>query len=194
MNSNYKIAFNTQFVSSLTGASISQLNNWDKMDLVSPSILKSEGKGTIRLYSYEDIVEAKTVIFLKRHKHSIKLIKQAIDFIKQNFPYNRPLKDLALLANKEHIMFTEGNINSFYSVWISANKSGQLLMPFIVPIGGIISDIDKTIEHYNKRIKSAEQQEKDGTLIPFEEIEEKYFGISNKTNKRSKRSKRRRSA
>jgi len=71
MKNKYNIAFNTKFVSSLTGASVAQLNAWDRQNIVSPSILKAEGKGSMRLYSYEDIVEAKMVYYLRNQKHSL---------------------------------------------------------------------------------------------------------------------------
>jgi len=183
---NCKIAFNTSFVSSLTGASISQLNHWDKIGLISPSILQSEGRGSIRLYSYEDIIEAKTVVYLKNSKISIKIIKKAVDFIKQNFPYNRPLKELKLLSNGIVILFTEGDVNSIFSTWIAASRNGQLVMPFIVPFGSIVADIDKTIEHYNKRIEEAETEYDKGETISWDSLREEY-GLSNRNTKRSTR-------
>jgi len=187
MKTNMKIAYNTQFVSSLTGATIAQLNRWNKIKLVQPSILKSEGRGTIRLYSYEDIIEAKTVVYLKNNGHSIQKIKKAIDFIKENFPYNRPLKDLTLLSNGIDIIFTDENINFVYSKWIAANRYGQTLMEFVVPFGCIVDDINNTIEKYNKRLEEAELQEQSGELIDLESIREEYFGVSDKANKKRSR-------
>jgi len=184
MKNRHEIAFNTNFVSSLTGASVAQLNIWDKQEIVSPSILKADGKGSIRLYSYEDIVEVKTVVYLRSQKHSLTCIKKAVEYLKDHYNYDRPLKEASLISNGRDIILTD-KINECYTSWVSANKGGQTLMEFIVPFSSIVSDINKAIEHYNKRIDSAEKQKKAGTLIQFESVKEKYFGVSNKPDKRS---------
>lgn len=184
MDDKYNIAFNTNFVSSLTGASISQLNAWDRQDIVSPSILRADGKGSVRLYSYEDIVEAKTVAYLRNQKHSLSCIKKAIDYLKKHYNYKRPLKEASLISNGRDIILTD-KINECYTSWVSTNKNGQTLMEFVVPFSSIVLDINEAIDHYNKRIESAQEQENEGTLIPFESVKEKYFGISSKTDKRS---------
>jgi len=184
MENKYNIAFNTNFVSSLTGASVAQLNAWDRQGVVSPSILKADGRGSIRLYSYEDIVEVKTVSYLRNQKHSLSCIKKAVEYLKQNYNYDRPLKEASLISNGRDIILTD-KINECFTSWISANNGGQTLMEFVVPFSSIILDINKAIEHYNRRIESAEKQKAAGTLIPFENVREEYFGVSNKPDKRS---------
>jgi len=183
MKNKYNIAFNTKFVSSLTGASVAQLNAWDRQNIVSPSILKAEGKGSMRLYSYEDIVEAKMVYYLRNQKHSLSCIKKAVEYLKQNYDYKRPLKEASLISNGRDIILTD-KINECYTSWVSTNRNGQTLMEFVVPFSAILSDINNTIEHYNKRIESAEKQKKAGTLIPLESVREKYFGVQDKLSRR----------
>jgi len=75
-------------------------------------------------------------------------------------------------------------INECYTSWVSTNRNGQTLMEFVVPFSAILSDINNTIEHYNKRIESAEKQKKAGTLIPLESVREKYFGVQDKLSRR----------
>lgn len=186
MESKVKIAFNTQFVSSLTGASVSQLSKWDKIGLISPSILKAEGKGTIRLYSYEDIVEAKTVVHLRNNKHSLSQIYRAVKYIKENFPYNKPLKDLALLSNGIDIIFTDKNINQICSNWISASRNGQLVMEFVVPFGCLVDEINNIIDKYNKRIEEAEKEYLAGETISWDSIKGEY-GISDRIDRKRKK-------
>lgn len=176
MSNKTKIAFNVNFVSSLVGATIRQLFHWDKVNLVKPSILKSQGKGSIRLYSFEDIVELKTIIYLKNSGISTKRIAQAIEFIKNNYPYNKPLKDLTLYSNKKDIIFSNANPNEVRADWVAATQNGQLVCEFVVPFGSLVDDINNIIEKYNDRIDKAEQEYKNGELISAESIREKYFG------------------
>ena len=185
MYDNYNIAFNTNFVASITGASVAQLNMWDKKGLVSPSILKSNGRGSIRLYSFKDIVEVKTVAYLRANKISLKNIKLAVDYLKNTFDYKSPLAELILISNGVDVLCApQSQINDISAQWMAANKSGQLVMPFVVPFGAITQSIDAAIKRYNERIAEAEKAEKNSELITLEEIEEDIFGISNNVYKK----------
>ncbi len=187
MDDNFKIAFNTNFVSSLTGASVSQLNLWDRKGLVSPSIIKSSGRGTIRLYSFKDIIEIKTVVYLRANKISISKIELAISYLQNTFDYSSPLSELLLISNGQNVLCapeSKININDYSAKWLAANKGGQLVMPFVVPLGAITQTIDAAIQKYNERIKEAEEQEANDSLISLEEIEESIFGVSSKINKK----------
>ena len=183
MESNYDIAFNTNFVASLTGASIAQLNSWDKQGLVSPSILKSEGRGTIRLYSFKDIVEAKTVAYLRGTKISLADIKLAVTYLRDTFDFKSPLSELVLISNgKDVLCAPSSEINDIYSQWLAANKGGQLVMPYVVPFGAITQDINSAIKKYNERIEQAEKQDKN-KMVSLKDIEGKVFGVSGKVHR-----------
>src|SRR5574344_1578738 len=119
MSKKYEIAFNTNFVASLTGASVAQLNMWDKKNIVSPSILKSSGRGSIRLYSFKDIVEVKTVLYLRINNISIPKIKLAIDYLKNNLDYKTPLSELVLLSNgKDVLCAPQSKYNDISARWL----------------------------------------------------------------------------
>lgn len=187
MEDKYKIAFNTNFVSSLTGASVAQLNIWDKQGIISPSILKSSGRGSIRLYSFKDIVGVKTVVYLRSNKISIKSIKISIDYLRNVLDYKNPLSELVLVSNGKDVLCQPSkdiDINNICAQWLAANKYGQMVMPFVVPIGAITQTIDAAIVKYNKRIEEAELAEKNNNFITLEELEEKLIGISGKTRKK----------
>lgn len=185
MEDKYNIAFNTNFVSSLTGASVAQLNIWDRKGLVSPSILKSTGRGSIRLYSFKDIVEIKTIAYLRTNNISIRNIKLAIDYLKNTFDYKSPLAELVLISNGIDVLCApQSQLNNITSRWIAANKGGQLVMPFVVPLGAITQSIDEAIKKYNERIEEAEKARAEKTLVSLADIEEDIFGVSNKIYKK----------
>lgn len=183
MTKNYEIAFNTNFVASLTGASIAQLNSWDKQGLVCPSVLKSEGRGTIRLYSFKDIVEAKTVAYLRGTKISLADIKLAVNYLRNTFDFKSPLSELVLISNgKDVLCAPSSEINDIYSQWLAANRGGQLVMPYVVPFGAITQDINSAIKKYNERIEQAEKQDK-SKMVSLKDIEDKVFGVSGKVHR-----------
>lgn len=188
MEDKYKIAFNTNFVASITGATLAQLNLWNKNQLVCPSILKSNGRGSIRLYSYKDIIEVKTVLHLRTNKISLKNIKLATDYLKKTFDFEAPLSELVLISNGVDVLCApQSKINDISARWIAANKSGQLVMPFVVPIGALTQTIDAAIKRYNERIEEAQIERAESSLISLANIEEEVFGVSNKFNKKSSR-------
>jgi len=188
MQNKYNIAFNTNFVASLTGASVAQLNAWDRQEIVSPSILKAEGKGSIRLYSFKDIIEVKTVVYLRDNKTPLPEIKKAVNYLQTELDFSRPLSELVLLSNGKHIFCTpDSKINDPNAKWLIPNKYGQLVFNFFVPLGAITKDITDKIKDYEARIDEAEQEREAGTLVPWEDIRGKYFEISNKNDKKGRK-------
>lgn len=185
MEDKYNIAFNTNFVSSLTGATIAQLNIWDKKNIVSPSIMQSSGRGSIRLYSFKDIVEVKTVVYLRTNKIALADIKKAVDYLKNNFNYQSPLAETVLLSNGVDVLAApQDKINDITAKWLAANKYGQLVMPFVVPLGAITQSIDAAIKKYNERIEEAEKEKESNELLSFDDIEEEIFGVHRKVSKK----------
>ena len=184
MKEKYEIAFNTNFVASLTGASLAQLNVWDKNGVVSPSILKSYGRGSVRLYSFKDIVEIKTAVYLRKTGISLKEIKRAVDYLKENFDYNSPLSEAVLLSNGKDILAApQDKLNDICAKWLAANRYGQRVMAFVVPLGAINQTINAAIDRYNQRIKESVTEDPD-TLVSLQDIEEEIFGVSSKIHKK----------
>lgn len=60
-------AFSQDLVSRITGLSRSQLEYWDRTDVIKPSIAEYEGRGSPRLYSFRDLVALKVAAAM-RHK------------------------------------------------------------------------------------------------------------------------------
>jgi DNA-binding transcriptional MerR regulator len=52
-------AFAQDLVSRITGLSRSQLDYWDRTDVIKPSIAEYEGRGSPRFYSFRDLIKLK---------------------------------------------------------------------------------------------------------------------------------------
>ncbi len=186
MGNKNTIAFNNKFVSSLTGVSVRQLNNWDKIGLIKPSVQESGGRGTSRLYSFEDIVEIKTVMWLKSQNISLNKIKLVINYLKEILKYERPLKEAKLVTNGKEIYSTTEDINSIYSTWFSASQHGQVVFnPIIVPLGFIIEEVENKFLKYEKRLEEGEKEYKEGKTVSLDSVRKKYIDLSRRTNRRS---------
>lgn len=187
MKNKNKLAFNSQFVSSLTGASISQLNNWDKNNLVKPSVVRSEGKGSIRLYSFEDIIEVKTIIYLRQTRVSMQKIKTAIEYLKKELKYDKPLKEAKLVSNGKTILVSSEDINTIRKHWIAASDYGQIVFDFIVPLDSLVEEVHNKIIKYEKRLDKSEEDYKKGDTVSLDSVREKYFNVSSKATKRGRK-------
>jgi len=187
MKKKNKLAFNSQFVSSLTDASINQLNNWDKNNLVKPSIVKSEGKGSTRLYSFEDIVEIRTILYLRETKVPMQKIKTAIEYLKKELKYNRPLKEAKLISSGKRVIVSCEDINTIRKRWVAASDYGQIVFDLVVPLESLVEEVHDKIVKYEQRLDKSEEEYKKGNTVSLDSVREKYFEVSDKPAKRSRK-------
>jgi len=83
---NVKSAFTSKEVTKLTGVSYRQLDHWDRIGFITPSVLTASGKGSGRLYSFRDVLNIRVAKQLRDAGASIKNIIKSIEFIKQYSP------------------------------------------------------------------------------------------------------------
>lgn len=71
-------------VQRIVGISYRQLDYWARTGLVRPSIRDAGGSGTQRLYSFQDLVELKTIKKLLDAGVSLQRIRKAIGFLREH--------------------------------------------------------------------------------------------------------------
>jgi uncharacterized protein (DUF433 family) len=59
-------AFSQELVQRITGLSRTQLEYWDRTDVIKPSIAEAEGRGSPRLYSFRDLIKLKVAARMRR--------------------------------------------------------------------------------------------------------------------------------
>jgi uncharacterized protein (DUF433 family) len=59
-------AFSQEQVQRITGLSRTQLDYWDRTDVIRPSIAEAEGRGSPRLYSFRDLIKLKVASKMRR--------------------------------------------------------------------------------------------------------------------------------
>jgi DNA-binding transcriptional MerR regulator len=77
--------YDSKTASRIVGVSLRQLQYWDEQDFIRPSVKLAEGRGTKRLYSFNDLVCLQVVRDLARHGFSLQMIRRCL----------RPLKESA---------------------------------------------------------------------------------------------------
>lgn len=128
--------FNSKTVARITGLTFRQVDYWDHTHFIKPSISEAIGRGSVRLYSFSDIVQLKVAKTLMDKGVSLQKIRKAIRYLKKNMPeIERPLSELRLLTDGETIfVLTEDR-----KEMIDTLKSGQLV--FSLALGEIMESL-----------------------------------------------------
>jgi DNA-binding transcriptional MerR regulator/predicted RNase H-like HicB family nuclease len=111
------------------GITYRQLDYWDKTGLVRPSIKQARGKGSRRVYSFEDLVELRVIAQLLGIGVPLLAVRKAARYVRLHFAeLVRPLARLALVAEGKRILVrtTDGR------ALVDATSGGQVVISFSV--------------------------------------------------------------
>ena len=108
-----------------------QLHDLDKNKIIQPSLKPARGKGSVRLYSFEDMLAFRFIRQLLDARWSIRSIKIAIQNLREILPDKDPLRDFVILSLNGSIIARCSTDNG-QSVLMDALKKGQTVMSFIL--------------------------------------------------------------
>ena len=128
--------FNTKAISRITGLSQRQIDYWDRTHFIKPSVSDAAGKGSIRLYSFNDLIQLKVSKTLMDKGVSLQKIRKAITYLKKNMSeIEKPLSELKFLTDGETIFVLTKDRKAI----IDTLNSGQLV--FSVALGEIVENL-----------------------------------------------------
>ncbi|HEY7217180.1 MAG TPA: MerR family transcriptional regulator [Candidatus Binatia bacterium] len=76
--------FDSKTASRIVGVSLRQLQYWDEQNFLRPSVKLAEGRGTKRLYSFNDLICLKVAKDLTRHGFNLQKIRRCVRPLKEN--------------------------------------------------------------------------------------------------------------
>jgi DNA-binding transcriptional MerR regulator/predicted RNase H-like HicB family nuclease len=121
--------FSAEVTRKLAGATYRQLVHWDTTGLLRPSVEQAKGRGSRRVYSFEDLVELRVICRLLGAGVTLKTVRIAARYIRDNFKtVTRPLARLALVVDGKQVLvrtMKEGAL-------IDATAQGQVVINFAV--------------------------------------------------------------
>ena len=80
--------YDSKTASRIVGVSLRQLQYWDEQDFLRPSVKLAEGRGTKRLYSFNDLICLKVIKDLAQHGFSLQMIRRCLRPLKENSSHN----------------------------------------------------------------------------------------------------------
>lgn len=125
------------------GITYRQLDYWDKTGLVRPSIKQARGKGSRRVYSFEDLVELRVIAQLLKVGVPLPAVRNAARYVRQHFAeLVRPLARLSLVAEEERILVRATDKKAL----LDATSGGQVVIsmsvaPIAEALRGKVSDL-----------------------------------------------------
>ncbi|MCK5138899.1 MAG: MerR family transcriptional regulator [Thermodesulfovibrionia bacterium] len=128
--------FKTKTASKITRLSIRQIDYWDRTHFIKPSVHEASGYGSMRLYSFNDLVQLKLAKTLLDKGVSLQKIRKAIIYLRKNMSeVKKPLLEIRFLTDGETIFVLTKNQKKI----IDTLKSGQLV--FSIALGEIVENL-----------------------------------------------------
>ncbi|MGH2810974.1 MAG: MerR family transcriptional regulator, partial [Actinomycetota bacterium] len=75
--------FTSDQVLRLTGVTKRRLDYWIQRGLVVPEISRARGRGSVRLFSFENLLEVKVAVWLRSKDVSLQLIRKIVGKLKK---------------------------------------------------------------------------------------------------------------
>jgi predicted RNase H-like HicB family nuclease/DNA-binding transcriptional MerR regulator len=158
----FALSFNTKTACKIVGVSLRQLQHWDEEGLVKPSIREAAGKGTIRLYSYTDLIQLRVV----------KTLRDNCISLQSHFPeIKKPLLELKFLTDGETIFVLTSDQKE-----ILDTLKKQFV--FTLAIGEIVHELRGEVMSFIQKVRekvTVEGKEYEVVLTP--EIEDGGYSV-----------------
>ena len=168
----FALSFNTKTTSKIIGVSLRQLQHWDEKGLVNPSIREAAGKGTMRLYSYTDLIQLRVVKTLRDNRISLQKILRSLEYLQSHFPQiKRPLLELKFLTDGETIFILTSDQKE-----ILDTLKRQFV--FTLAIGEIVHKLRGEVMSFIQKVKERVTVEgKEYEVILSPEIEDGGYSV-----------------
>lgn len=124
-------------VCSIVGITYRQLDYWARTGLLHPSISQAKGSGSQRIYSYSDLLQLKVIKRLLDAGVSLQAARRAIECLRSS---GEDLASANLVINDQNSVLAQTD-----EVLIDLLKGGQMVLNIVLPLGGLVSELDSAI-------------------------------------------------
>jgi len=128
--------FTTKMVSKIIGIPPRKIDYWDRTNLIKPSIIEASGYGSVRLYSFRDLIPFKVAKFLRDNGISLQKMRKSLNYLRKHLPQiEKPLAQMRFLTDGETIFVLTNEDQKI----IDTLKQGQYI--FSIAIEPLINDL-----------------------------------------------------
>jgi DNA-binding transcriptional MerR regulator len=102
--------YDSKTASRIVGVSLRQIQYWDEQGFIRPSVKLAGGRGTKRLYSFQDLICLKVVKDLAHHGLSLQKIRRCLRPLKKySVRKSQPSESLKYLTDGEELFVITNN-------------------------------------------------------------------------------------
>jgi len=129
-------SFNSKAVSKIIGIPTRVIDYWDRTAFIKPSVSEASGYGSVRLYSFTDLIQFRVAKFLRDQGLSLQKIRKSLNFLRKHLPeVENPLAQLRFLTDGETIFVLTNRDKEI----IDTLKRGQYVLA--IAIEELINDL-----------------------------------------------------
>ena len=82
-------SFNSKAVSKIIGIPTRVIDYWDRTNFVKPSVSEASGYGSVRLYSFTDLIQFRVAKFLRDRGLSLQKLRKSLNYLRKHLPRGR---------------------------------------------------------------------------------------------------------
>jgi DNA-binding transcriptional MerR regulator len=133
-------AYDSKTASRIVGVSLRQIQYWDEQGFIRPSVKLAEGRGTKRLYSFQDLIWLKVVRDLIHHGFNLQKIRRCLRPLKEySARTGRPSESLKYLTDGEELFVITSDREKILDV-----MNRQFV--FSLGIGNLVRELNGEVE------------------------------------------------
>jgi len=97
-------SYHSKNVAKIIGISTRVINYWDRINFIKPSDTEASGYGSVRLYSFSELIQFNVAKFLRDQWLLLQKLRKSLNFLRKHLPeIENPLARLRFLTDGETI-------------------------------------------------------------------------------------------
>jgi predicted RNase H-like HicB family nuclease len=166
-------SFSSRTVSRIIGIPARVIDYWDRTNFIKPSISEASGYGSVRLYSFTDLIQFKVAKFLRDRGLSLQKIRKSLNYLRKHLPeVEKPLAQLRFLTDGETIFVLTNKDREI----IDTLKKGQYVLA--IAIEELINDLrEKTSKIARERIYMVKVFKREFKVILHPDLEDGGYWV-----------------
>lgn len=138
--------FTSEQVMRLTGITKRKLSYWLDAQVVTADIDRAKGRGRVRLYSFQNLVEIRTAMYL-REEVSLQILRKVVGRLRDVLDLDHPLAELTLgvlRSGSERRHSYRVIVQSPDGVW-EHGEDGQRILTIPLPMQQLTQDLEAAV-------------------------------------------------
>lgn len=120
----------------LAGVSYKTLDFWARTGFITPSVVPGIGKGSDRIYSFQDIVALRVAAKLREEGVGVQKLRKVVRYLQEREGLESPLAQTYLVSNGRDVYERRGE-----EITSLLQRPGQLVFAWVLDLQGIIQEV-----------------------------------------------------